>query len=108
MRNALLYLPKEQVEKYVEIDKRMQPEDLVYGTHNFNKYKTVISFISNFLTEVPDTDEMYKMLNGFNNEINALRSDYLARQDEEIDNVIENALLVYNNQLQFFDDYILK
>ena len=32
----------------------------------------------------------------------------MARQDEEIDDVIENDLLVYNNQLKFFDDYILK
>ena len=39
-------LPKEQVEKYVEIDKRMKPEDLVYRKHNFNRYQTIISFIS--------------------------------------------------------------
>ena len=31
VRNALLYLLKEQVEKYVEIDKRMKHEDLIYG-----------------------------------------------------------------------------
>ena len=30
----------------------------------------IISFNSNFLTEVTDTDEMHKMLNEFNNEIN--------------------------------------
>ena len=36
MGNASLYLPKEQVEKYVQIDKKMKPEDLVYGKHNFN------------------------------------------------------------------------
>ena len=43
----------------------------------------------------------------FNNEINELKSDYLAGQDEEIDDVIQNVLLVYNNQLKFFG-YILK
>ena len=37
---------------------------------------------------------MYKMLNELNNEINELKSDYLARQDKEIDDVIENASLV--------------
>ena len=42
---------------------------------------------------------MYKMCNEFNNEINELKSDYLSRQDEKIDDVIENALLVYNSQL---------
>ena len=31
VENALRFLPKEQIEKYVEIDKRMKPEDLVYG-----------------------------------------------------------------------------
>ena len=108
VRNALLYLLNEQVEKYVEIDKRMKPEDLVYGKHNFNRYGTVISLISNFLTGVNDTDKMYKMLNEFSNEINELRSDYLAKQDEEIDDVIESDSLVYNNQSNFFDDYILK
>ena len=79
----------------------MKPEDLVYGKHNFNRYGTIISFVSNFLTEVTDTDETYKMLNEFNNETNELKSDYLAGQDEEIDDVIENASLVYNNQLNF-------
>ena len=103
---ALFYLPKQQIEKYVEMNKRMKPEDLVYRKHNFNRYRKIISFISNFLTEVTDTDEMYKMLNEFNNEINELKSDYLAEQDQEIDDVIENASLVYNNQLKFFDDYI--
>ena len=75
MENALLYLPKKQVEKYGEIDKRMKPENLVYRKHNFIRYGTVISFVSNFLTEVTDTDEMYKMLNEFNNEINEFKSD---------------------------------
>ena len=32
----------------------MKPKDLVYGKHNFNRHGTVISFISNFLTEVTD------------------------------------------------------
>ena len=31
-------------------------------------------FISNTLTEVPDTDDMYKTLNEFNNEINKLKN----------------------------------
>ena len=53
------------------------------------------------MTEVTDNDEMYKLFNEFNNEINELKSDYLAGQDEEIDDVIENALIVYNNQLIF-------
>ena len=34
VENALLYLPKVQVEKYVGIDKKMKPEHLVYGKHN--------------------------------------------------------------------------
>ena len=72
MENDLLYLPKEQIETYVEIDKRKKPEDLVYGKHNFNRYGTVLSFASNFLTEVIDTDEMYKMLNESDNKINEL------------------------------------
>ena len=53
----------------------------------------VISFVSNFLTVVTNTNNMYKMLIEFDNEINELRSDYLAGQDEKID-VIKNALLV--------------
>ena len=44
VRNVLLYLPKEQVEKYVEIDKSMNPEDIVYRKHNFDRYGTVMSF----------------------------------------------------------------
>ena len=43
---------------------------------------------------------MYKMLNGFKNEISELKSDYLAGQDKEID-VREIASLVYSNQLKF-------
>ena len=45
------------------------------------------------------------MLNEFNIVINELKSDYLTRQDEEIDDVIENASIVYNNELIFFDKY---
>ena len=44
------------------------------------------------MTEVTDTHEIYEMLNEF--EINELKSDYLAVQDEEIDDAIENASLV--------------
>ena len=62
MRNALLYLPKERGKKYVEIDKSMNPEDLVYGKHNFNGYGTTISFTSYLLTEAADTDEIIKCL----------------------------------------------
>ena len=54
------------------------------------------------MTEVTDTDKMYKTFNEFNNEINELKSDYLAGQDEDINDVIENASIVYNNQLNFF------
>ena len=50
----------------------------MYRKHNFNEYGTVIPFVSNFLTEVTDTDANYKILNEFNNEINELKSDYLA------------------------------
>ena len=63
MENALLYLPKAQVEKNFEIEKRMTSEDLVYGKHKFNRYGKVIYFVFNFLTEVTDTDEMYNLLN---------------------------------------------
>ena len=45
MRNASFYLPKEQVEKYVESDKGMKADDCVYRKHNFNGYETVKSFI---------------------------------------------------------------
>ena len=70
----------------------MKPEDFVYEKQCY-RYGTVISFIFIFLTEVTDTDEMYKMVNEFNSEVNELKSDYLVGQDEEIDDVIENALL---------------
>ena len=50
VENTLPYLSKEQVEKYTK--------DLVYGKHDFNRYGIVISFLSIFLTEVTDTDEM--------------------------------------------------
>ena len=76
--------------------------------NNFNRYGTIISFVSNFLTELTDSNEMYIMLNEFNNEIIEWKSHYLAQQDEEFDDVLENALLVYNNQLKFVDGYIRK
>ena len=60
-----------------------------------------------FFTKVTDTDKMNEMLNQFNNEVNELKSDYLSWKDED-DDVIENALLVYNNQFNFVDDYTLK
>ena len=72
----------------------MNPEDLVYEKHCFNRYGMVISFVSYLLTKVTNTDGMYKMLNEFNNKTNEVKSDYLARQNEEIDDVIENTLLV--------------
>ena len=31
----------------------------------------------------------------------------MALEDEKIDDVIENAALIYNNQLKFLDDYII-
>ena len=37
------------------------------------------------------------MVNEFSSEVNELKSDYLVGQDEEIDDVIENALLICNN-----------
>ena len=72
----------------------MNPEDLVYEKHYFNRYGMVISFVSYLLTKVTNTDGMYKMLNEFNNKTNEVKSDYLARQNEKIDDVIENTLLV--------------
>ena len=83
----------------------MNPQDFVYGKYNFNRYETIISFLSSFLTDVTDTDERYKMLNEFHNEINELKSDYLARHDKDIDDVIENTSIVYNNQLNFLKIY---
>ena len=44
MRKTFLYLTKEQVEKLVEIDKSMNPEDLVYGKHSFNRYGIIIFY----------------------------------------------------------------
>ena len=38
--------------------------------------------------------------------MNELKSDYLVWQSEEIEDVIENASLVYNNQLKVFDDIL--
>lgn len=58
LENDLFHLFKEQVEKYFEIDKRMKPEDLVYGKHNFSIYGTVVASVSNFLTKGSNIDEM--------------------------------------------------
>ena len=55
----------------------------------------VISFPSNFLTEVIDSDEMHKILNEFSNEINELKNEYLVGKDKKICEVIKNTLLVY-------------
>ena len=69
-----------------------------------------MSFISIFLTEITDTDEINNeeinknMFNLIKNEIN----DYLAGQEKEIDDVIGNTSLAYNNQLIFFIMNILK
>ena len=82
----------------------MKLEDLIYGKHNFNRYGTVKSFVSNLFTEVTDSDEMYKMLNDFSKEINELKSDYLTGEDEELDDV-ENVSSAYNNHLKFFMVY---
>ena len=49
----------------LKLTKKTKPEDLVYGKHNLNRYGTVISFVSNFLTEVTDIDEMFKTFNEF-------------------------------------------
>ena len=54
------------------------------------------------MTDVTDTDEMYKIFNEFNKWINELKGDCLAGEDEQIDDVIENTSWVYNNQLKFF------
>ena len=83
----------------------MKPEDLIYGKHNFNRYGTVKSFVSNLFTEVTDSDEMCKILNDFSKEINELKSDYLTGEDEELDDVIENVSSAYNDNLEFFMVY---
>ena len=51
----------------------MKPENLVIAKNNFSRYGTIISFISNVLTEAADTDKMHKMLYEFNSEINELK-----------------------------------
>ena len=58
LENDLFHLFKEKVEKYFEIEKRMKPEDLVYGKHNFRIYGTVAASVSNFLTKGSNIDEM--------------------------------------------------
>ena len=62
-----------------------------------NRYGTIISFNSNFLNKVTDTEKMYKILKEFNNEINELKSHCFARQDEDIDDVIENTSFIIIN-----------
>ena len=95
----ILYLICPKVKKYAQ--------DLVYVKNDCNRHGIVASFLSNFLTEVTDTDEMYKILNDFNNEINELKGDYLAGREKEIDDILENISLVYSNQLKLFNDYII-
>ena len=51
-----------------------------------------ITFTSNVLTEVTNTDYMYIMIKEIKNEINLLISNYLVSQDQEIHDVIENTL----------------
>ena len=92
-----------QVIKYIEIDKkrlRLKPD-------NFERYGIMISFNSNFLTKISDTDQICKILSEFNKKINELKSDCLAGQDKEIMSK-KNDSLIYNNKLKLFDDCILK
>ena len=51
---------------------------------------------------------MFEILMKVNNVLNELTSDYLAIEDEDINDVIENASLVCNSQLKCFDFYIVK
>ena len=37
-------------------------ENLVYKKYSFNRYGRLINFISNFLTEVTDAEEIYKRI----------------------------------------------
>ena len=53
-------------------------------------------------------NEYNNKINEFNNKINKLKGDYLAGQDEEIEDVLGNASLVYNNQLKLLDQFIYK
>ena len=88
--------------------KKIKPEDLVYEKHNFNRSGTIINFASNFLAEVTNIDKMRNMIKQFDNEISELKNNYFVRLDEEIDDVIENALLVFNGQLKFVKNHIVK
>ena len=81
----------------MKLKNEINPEDLVFGKHNFNRYELVIRFISNFLAEVTNIDEMYKMLQELNNKISELKSDCLVGEDEKINDVIKNASLIHNN-----------
>ena len=53
-------------------------------------------------------NESNNKINEFNSKINKLKGDYLAGQDEEIEDVLGNASLVYNNQLKLLDQFIYK
>ena len=53
-------------------------------------------------------NESNNKINEFNNKINKLKGDYLAGQDKEIEDVLGNASLVYNNQLKLLDQFIYK
>ena len=68
----------------------------------------MIDFVYNFLAELTNIDEMFEILVKVNNVLNELTSDYLAIEDEDINDVIENASLVCNSQLKCFDFYIKK
>ena len=60
------------------------------------------------MTEVTNTDEMYKTLKESNNKINELKSDYLDGKDKEIDDFLENDSVIYNNQSNFLMVIYLK
>ena len=68
----------------------------------------MIDFVYNFLAELTNIDEMFEILVKVNNVLNELTSDYLAIEDKDINDVIENASLVCNSQLKCFDFYIVK
>ena len=60
------------------------------------------------MTEVTNTDEMYKTLKESNNKINELKSDNLDGKDKEIDDFLENDSVIYNNQSNFLMVIYLK
>lgn len=81
---SLLCLPLQKVEEYAEVTKK-ELEDLVYWRHNVGNYETVINSVSSFLAELTNIDEMNKLRQEFNNEINQLKRNNLVRQVGEID-----------------------